>query len=116
MKIVSRDKKMTAFPSMIMTVQGPFTEICAGSVIGYKFNMGSRYTGYYKPSFGYLGAYYRYRDAFIFYAGIQYKNQVNIGISYDMNASRLIAASQTRGGLEISLSYLIPDKALIELE
>ena len=35
-----------------------------------------------------LGAYYRYKDAFAPFFGIDYKNFL-MGVSYDMNASKL---------------------------
>jgi len=110
------EKQITIYPSFLIMVQGPNREVNIGGTVRYKFDVGSRYTGYYKASYGYLGAYYRYGDAIIVYARINYKNQFNLGISYDINISNLAAAPFAGGGLEISLFYLIPEKALIELK
>jgi hypothetical protein len=110
------EKKVTMVPSLLIMVQGPNRELNLGTMVRYKFEIGSRYTGYYKASYGYLGAYYRYGDAIILYARINYKSQFNLGISYDINVSKLVAASHARGGFEISLLYTIPEKAMIKLQ
>jgi len=52
-----------------------------------------------------LGLYYRGKDALIVYSGFEFQNY-NIGISYDFNVSRLVPASNTRGGVEISAAYV----------
>ena len=52
-----------------------------------------------------LGLYYRGKDALITYAGIEFHNY-NIGISYDINLSRLLPASHARGSFELSASYV----------
>jgi type IX secretion system PorP/SprF family membrane protein len=52
----------------------------------------------------YLGAVYRWNDALIPVVKIDYKN-LGIGISYDINTSKLTSASHGRGGFEFSISY-----------
>ena len=53
----------------------------------------------------YLGAWYRFNDAAIPYIGLEFKG-IQIGASYDANTSSLKPASNTRGGMELSLIYI----------
>lgn len=50
------------------------------------------------------GLFYRYRDAIIPYMGFQYLHY-QIGITYDINISKYVPASNLRGGFEVYLSY-----------
>ena len=54
------------------------------------------------PSNVYGGLWYRFNDAIIPYVGIEFSG-LRIGATYDVNVSSLIAGSQSRGGMEISL-------------
>ena len=56
------------------------------------------------PTNLYLGAWYRLNDAVIPYLGLEFSD-FRIGASYDVNTSSLKAASNSRGGVEISLIY-----------
>jgi len=51
-----------------------------------------------------VGSFYRWNDAVIPVVKFDYY-QWGLGISYDANVSKLKAASQLRGGLEVTLSY-----------
>jgi type IX secretion system PorP/SprF family membrane protein len=53
----------------------------------------------------YAGAWARLGDAIIPYLGLEY-GQWRLGTTYDFNTSSLKAASQSRGGIEISLIYI----------
>jgi hypothetical protein len=53
----------------------------------------------------YGGAWIRLGDAIIPYIGLEFSG-IRIGASYDINISSLKAASQSRGGMEISLIYI----------
>jgi type IX secretion system PorP/SprF family membrane protein len=57
-----------------------------------------------KPTSVYLGSWVRLGDAVIPYVGLEF-GDVRLGLSYDANVSALKAASQSRGGMEISLIY-----------
>ena len=57
------------------------------------------------PTNVYLGAWYRFKDAAIPYIGLEF-NGLLIGASYDANTSSLKPASNTRGGMELSLIYI----------
>ena len=50
------------------------------------------------------GSFYRWNDAIIPVFKLDYFNW-GLGISYDINVSKLSSASQMRGGLELNLSY-----------
>ncbi len=50
------------------------------------------------------GIFYRYKDAFVPVIQMEY-SQMLIGLSYDINISKLKTASQLRGAYEITLSY-----------
>lgn len=53
----------------------------------------------------YAGAWMRFGDALIPYIGLEY-GQFRLGSTYDINTSSLKAASQSRGGIELSLIYI----------
>jgi type IX secretion system PorP/SprF family membrane protein len=57
------------------------------------------------PTNVYLGLWYRLNDAAIPYLGLEF-GEWQFGASYDVNTSSLKAASQSRGGVEISLIYI----------
>ncbi len=51
-----------------------------------------------------VGGFYRWNDAFIPVVNLTL-HQWKLGLSYDVNVSKLKTASQLRGGFELSLSY-----------
>jgi hypothetical protein len=76
--------------------EGSNTELVAGTSFGFALAEGSNF---------YIGAYYRtHQDAVILSTGIDFKN-LQLGLSYDINMSDLSVASNSKGGVEISLSY-----------
>jgi type IX secretion system PorP/SprF family membrane protein len=93
-------EKLDAIPTFMYQTQGKFKETVLGGFGKY----------YLKPIGGFTtavsaGAFYRMKDAFILTANMDYKN-FNVGISYDINTSRLIAATNRRGGFEVSVVYI----------
>lgn len=60
----------------------------------------------YNPTSFYGGAWVRIGDALIPYVGLEFGN-LRAGVSYDINMSDLKTASQSRGGIEISLIYIM---------
>jgi type IX secretion system PorP/SprF family membrane protein len=66
----------------------------------------------------YAGAFMRWKDALIPMVKIEMKN-LSIGVSYDVNISKLTVASKWRGGLEMTVSYKgflkIPSSSLEKL-
>jgi type IX secretion system PorP/SprF family membrane protein len=58
-----------------------------------------------KPTSIYFGSWWRLNDALIPYVGLEFSD-FRLGATYDVNTSSLKAASQSRGGIEISLIYI----------
>jgi type IX secretion system PorP/SprF family membrane protein len=58
-----------------------------------------------KPTSFYGGAWLRFGDALIPYIGLEF-GDLRVGTSYDINVSSLKTASQSRGGIEISIIYI----------
>lgn len=57
------------------------------------------------PTNFYFGSWYRFNDAIIPYMGFEF-GEWQFGASYDVNTSSLKTASNSRGGVEISLIYI----------
>lgn len=57
------------------------------------------------PTNVYLGGWYRLGDALLPYVGLEF-SEFLLGATYDVNVSKLRTASQSRGGIEISLIYV----------
>lgn len=57
------------------------------------------------PTSFYVGSWIRLKDALIPYMGFEWKD-FRFGMTYDVNTSSLKAASQKRGGIELSLIYI----------
>lgn len=58
-----------------------------------------------------VGVMYRFNDAAIADVGYHYNN-MTVGLSYDFNTSLLNAASNSQGGLELSVSYVFSGYAV----
>jgi hypothetical protein len=59
----------------------------------------------FNPTNVYIGSWYRFGDAIIPYVGLEF-GEWHFGVSYDVNTSSLKPASNTRGGVEVSLIYI----------
>lgn len=57
------------------------------------------------PTSFYAGSWFRLGDAVIPYVGLEFSD-FRLGATYDVNISNLKTASQSRGGIEISLIYI----------
>jgi len=88
--------KVDILPSILYSNQGKFNELVFGSNIRYRYKSSRNLYG---------GIWYRNADAIIASAGFDYY-QWNFGISYDINTSDLESASNNRGGLELSVTYI----------
>jgi len=58
-----------------------------------------------KPASFYFGSWIRFNDAIIPYLGLEFED-FRFGLTYDYNTSSLKTASQSRGGIELSLIYI----------
>lgn len=92
-------------PGFQIYQQGPSNEILVGSLIRLELLPDSKYTGFYKGGGIFGGVYYRTNDALIFSGMIQL-GQYSFGFSYDMNTSKLVAASGGRGAIEFSFRII----------
>lgn len=88
-------------PSLMVQLQGKYKEIIFGSTARYIL---LDRLGEYRAV--YFGAFFRNRDAGYVSAGLDYQNWY-AGVSYDLNFSKLVPASNARGGLEVSLRYIL---------
>ena len=115
MKFLSRidykihlQKFLSIKTSLLFLKQGPHKEIVAGiegNYISTSFMDINR-------SF-WVGIFYRNKDALFISAGVIH-DQWKVGLSYDINLSKLIPASRNRGGFEFGLIYFIKRKLNLE--
>lgn len=105
-RIGIRNSNMELRPMAFFAKQGPAQEILGGFIARYRLKEASKVTGNIKQQALYFGAYFRVGDAVIptlryEYAGFQ------VGVSYDLNISKLNLVSKGRGGFEVNLMYSI---------
>jgi type IX secretion system PorP/SprF family membrane protein len=82
------------------SIQAKATNTIIGATFSYNTNNNEE-----NPINVYLGSWYRLNDAVIPYLGLEF-NGFRLGASYDANTSPLKTASNSRGGIEISLIYI----------
>jgi type IX secretion system PorP/SprF family membrane protein len=92
-------------PVFSFSKQGPHNETVLGGNVRYELLRNSKYTGIFSGTGLYFGMLYRVRDAAIFNLSLDFSNY-QFGVSYDVNASRLSAASNGRGAIEFSLRIM----------
>ena len=97
-------------PALNFSLQGPYRELLLGSSV--KYTLIDR-SGIYRAIYG--GLWFRNRDAAYLSLGIDYQSWF-AGISYDINFSKLVPASNARGGIEFAVRYILnyfkPSKSL----
>jgi len=81
------------------SIQGPYTEAIAGAI--YTIKLDDADEPVYTIS---GGGFIRWADAFIPVVKLE-TNPLSFALSYDINMSELKAASLSRGGFEVSISY-----------
>jgi len=88
------------FPLFMASFQGGYSEIIFGG-------QGKYFIDNKKDNLISLnaGLFYRYKDATYISLGIDYRN-LQFGLSYDINVSKLSEASRYQGGWEFSLVYI----------
>ena len=99
--IYKLDVDWDLIPSIQLNVQGKYREMLIGS--SAKYTLVNRVNDYKAL---YAGVWYRNRDAAFLSAGMDYNNWF-VGLSYDMNFSKLVPASNYRGGFEIAARYIL---------
>lgn len=101
-------------PSFIFQMQGSSMEIIAGGLFKYYQSNDTKYTGYMKRNALCGGVYFRAFDAVIIQGLLEWQEQFALGLSYDLNISKLSQASRMRGGLELTLRYTAPNSYLYQ--
>lgn len=91
--------------SAMHSTQNSYDETLAGAAL--QFNLGEGVDG--APINFYAGSWMRFNDAIIPYIGLEYSD-FRLGISYDVNTSNLKTASQSQGGIELSLMYIFKNR------
>jgi type IX secretion system PorP/SprF family membrane protein len=74
------------------------------TMVGGAFNYNVSQSDY-NPTNVYIGTWYRFGDALIPYVGLEF-GEWQFGVSYDVNTSSLKPASNTKGGVEVSIIYI----------
>lgn len=91
-------------PKILFMKQGAHEELFFGAFMKLVVQTASRYTNWRNEVTFDLGAFYRKGDAVIAATSFDYGN-IRMGISYDINISKLKTASAYNGGIEFSLIY-----------
>ncbi|MBI4930799.1 MAG: PorP/SprF family type IX secretion system membrane protein [Bacteroidetes bacterium] len=104
------NRNFSLVPGFIYFQQGKSSELFFGNMFRYTFREASS-SGYVKGAAISLGAHYRNKDAVIPVVVLEFA-QFNIGLSYDVNISKLKTASSGQGGFEISLRFVNPNPFL----
>lgn len=85
--------------SGLYSIQAQASEAVLGGALQLPITEGD------KPTSVYFGSWLRLNDAVIPYIGLEFSD-FRLGATYDVNTSSLKTASQSRGGIEISLIYI----------
>lgn len=97
------DKTKTIYLSSLYSTQAGANNIVIGGAAGFMLNDDEE-----NPTNFYAGGWTRFNnvnDAVIPYVGLEFGG-FRLGASYDVNISSLKTASQSKGGIEISLIYI----------
>lgn len=88
----------TITPGFLWQTTGGASEFALQSWAGYKFNDDYVLNG---------GLAYRFGDAAEVMAGVDYRDDLRVTLSYDVNLSALNAATNSVGGFELSAFYIL---------
>jgi hypothetical protein len=95
--------RLDILPSIQYSKQGKYNEFMLGSSVRY-YLPGSDRNYIHKALLA--GVWSRAKDAQIISFGCEYKDWF-VGLSYDINTSKLVPASKARGGFEIAIRYIL---------
>lgn len=98
--------KLSLHPGISWMRQGKFNEFVYGANAKYAVSQAGN-----KVTLNF-GAWRRTQDAGFILLGMDY-NDVNVGVSYDITTSKLNPASVYKGGLEVSVIYIIRRMTLV---
>lgn len=97
------NENIVLYASGLFQSQAKASETLIGAASGFILNRGYD-REYSRPTIFYLGAWYRYNDAIIPYVSLETK-KIQIGVSYDVNVSNFMAATNGMGAWEISFIF-----------
>lgn len=104
-----RNTHLLVEPGVYFHQQGNARELLYGLYGRYILKGESRITDFVQRTTVALGIFCRNRDALIAKAHFEW-NGIGLGVAYDFNLfSSLITMSRSRGGMEFSLRWVIPD-------
>jgi len=89
----------TIHVSGLYSTQAKASEAVIGGAAQFTVSEGEKVTSVY------FGSWIRFNDAIIPYVGLEFSD-FRLGATYDVNTSALKSASQSMGGMEISLIYI----------
>jgi type IX secretion system PorP/SprF family membrane protein len=88
--------RTSIIPHIMYMRQGTATEVTLGTYAQYNVN---------EETDVMIGGYYRYKDAIAPFIGLDWRNFI-IGLSYDVNTSKLGAMTRNVNSFELSLTYV----------
>ncbi len=100
-----KNTNLSLMPKAFYQIQGTHQELVLGMLVSLKPKNESTVTGFVVSNVFNIGVMYRGKDAFIGVVQYEIKNYV-IGLSYDINVSKLTSSTTGRGAYEISLRYM----------
>jgi len=103
------NSNLAIVPGFMYYTQGKMQEIYFGCNLRYMLKERSRYTGFINDAYFSIGGYHRFAESGIFFAQLEV-NGISLGVSYDVNVSNLRNVTSGRGGLELSLKYIVSPK------
>jgi type IX secretion system PorP/SprF family membrane protein len=89
-------ERTSIVPHALFMRQGTATEMMIGTYVQLNVNEETDFM---------FGGYYRVKDAFAPFVGVDWKNFI-VGVSYDVNASKLGSMTRNVNSFELSLSYV----------
>lgn len=102
----SQYSNLTIKPNLLVSLQGPNSNIVIGSGFDFQLKTNSLYTGYHHKNSIEFGSYYRVKDAIILNT-VVHLSSLSIGLSYDINISSLKQVTNSFGALEFFVAYKI---------
>jgi type IX secretion system PorP/SprF family membrane protein len=93
---ITLSPRASLVPHFMYNRQGTASEKILGTYVQLNVN---DYTDFM------FGGYYRFKDAFAPFVGVDWKNFI-VGVSYDVNASKLSSLTRNVNSFELSLTYV----------
>ncbi|HBG69503.1 MAG: hypothetical protein A2W93_01175 [Bacteroidetes bacterium GWF2_43_63] len=100
------NSNLALIPGFYYSMQGTQKEMIPGLGFRYQLREESKYTGFIKDAYLTIGEQYRAGDAAITYAMIEL-NDFAMGVSYDVNVSKLSKFTNMNGGFEFMVRYIL---------